>query len=291
MKDTRVYKQTDHCSISADIYDQGPGSPVIIYIHGGALIFGTRTWLPLEQIEYFTRSGFSIVNIDYRLAPETNFVSIIEDIRDAMEWVRTMAVKWYDFDVNKMAVMGSSAGGFLSLLAGTMDIKPNAIVSLYGYGDILGDWFAQPSEYYCKKSIVSRTKALESVGDKEVTNGVWERFYFYLYCRQQGVWVQEVTGIDRNNNFDKLIKYNPIDNISEDYPPTLLLHGDRDTDVPYQQSINMHERLKEKGIYSKFITIEGADHVFDQHFNDPMVQYAFKEIIDFLSLRFKDGGQ
>ncbi|MFU1796208.1 alpha/beta hydrolase fold domain-containing protein [Paenibacillus azoreducens] len=287
MKDTRVYKQTDHCSISADIYDQGPGSPVIIYIHGGALIFGTRTWLSLEQIEYFTRSGFSIVNIDYRLAPETDFVSIIEDIRDAVEWVRTMAVKWYDFDVHKMAIMGSSAGGFLSLLTGTMEIKPNAIVSLYGYGDILGDWFAQPSEYYCKRPIVSRTKALESVGDKEVTNGVWERFDFYLYCRQQGVWVQEVTGLDRNNDSDELIKYNPIDNISEDYPPTLLLHGDRDTDVPYEQSVLMHEKLKEKGIYSKLITIEGADHVFDQHFNDPMVQNAFKEIVDFLNLRLK----
>lgn len=287
MKDTRVYKQTDHCSISADIYDQGPGSPVIIYIHGGALIFGTRTWLSLEQIEYFTRSGFSIVNIDYRLAPETDFVSIIEDIRDAVEWVRTMAVKWYDFDVHKMAVMGSSAGGFLSLLTGTMEIKPNAIVSLYGYGDILGDWFAQPSEYYCKRPIVSRTKALESVGDKEVTNGVWERFDFYLYCRQQGVWVQEVTGLDRNNDSDELKKYNPIDNISEDYPPTLLLHGDRDTDVPYEQSVLMHEKLNEKGIYSKLITIEGADHVFDQHFNDPMVQNAFKEIVDFLNLRLK----
>jgi len=84
MKETRVYKQANNCSISADIYYQGADSPVIIYIHGGALIFGTRTWLPLEQIEYFTSSGFSIVNIDYRLAPETEFEFIIEDIKDAI---------------------------------------------------------------------------------------------------------------------------------------------------------------------------------------------------------------
>ncbi|WP_018758351.1 alpha/beta hydrolase [Paenibacillus terrigena] len=282
MKETRVYKQANNCSISADIYYQGADSPVIIYIHGGALIFGTRTWLPFEQIEYFTSSGFSIVNIDYRLAPETEFEFIIEDIRDAIEWVRTKAIEWYDFDINNIAVMGSSAGGYLSLLTGTMDVKPQAIVSFYGYGDILGDWYSQPSEFYCKKPMINRTMASESIGNIEVTTGVWERFDFYLYCRQQGVWVQEVTRFNRNKDSDNLIKYNPINNISEDYPPTLFLHGDQDTDVPYEQSVLIYEKLKEKGVYSKLITIEGADHVFDHNFNDPTIQRAFMNVVEFL---------
>jgi acetyl esterase/lipase len=283
MKDTRVYKQTKNCSISADIYYQGADSPVIIYIHGGALIFGTKTMLPLEQIDYFTRAGFSLVNIDYRLAPETEFEFIIEDIRDAIEWVRTKSIEWYDYDINKIAVMGSSAGGYLSLLTGTMDIKPKAIVSFYGYGDILGDWYAQPSEFYCKKPMITRSKALESIGNKELTNGVEEeRFDFYLYCRQQGVWVQEVTRIDPDKDRYQLMKYNPINHITEDYPPTLLVHGDQDTDVPYEQSVIMHEKLQETGGYSKLITIEGADHVFDHHFSDPAVQRAFKNVVDIL---------
>ncbi|MUG86496.1 alpha/beta hydrolase fold domain-containing protein [Paenibacillus timonensis] len=282
MKETRIYKQIDNCSISADIYYQGTDTPVILYIHSGALIFGTREWLPTAQIEYLTNAGFSLVNIDYRLAPETKFEIIIEDIRDAIEWVRTKAIEWYDFDIDNIAVMGSSAGGYLSLLTGTMDYKPKAIISFYGYGDILGTWYTEPSEYYCKKPMISRSKAIENIGFEETTDGKWDRIDFYYYCRQQGVWVQEVTKMDPNYDLNKLMQYNPINNISNDYPPTLFLHGDQDTDVPYEQSVKMYEKLKEIGIETKLITIEGADHVFDHDFEDPKVQGAFIEVVDFL---------
>ena len=282
MKETKVYKQVNDCSISADIYYQGAGSPVIIYIHGGALIFGSRLWLSAEQIKFFTQAGFSVVNIDYRLAPETAFEQIVEDIRDAIAWVRTKAVEWYDFDISNIAVMGGSAGGYLSLLTGTMGIKPKAIVSFYGYGDILGDWLARSSDFYCRKPLINRMKALASVGQKQTTDGDWERFNFYLYCRQQGVWLQEVTGMDRDNDIQALSRFIPIQNITEDYPPTLLLHGDQDTDVPYEQSVLMYEKLQERGISSDLITIEGADHVFDQHFHQPAVQNAFVKVAAFL---------
>jgi len=63
MKETRIYKQINNCSISADIYYTGSNSPIIMYIHSGALIFGTRDWLPMEQIKYFTKERFSLVNI------------------------------------------------------------------------------------------------------------------------------------------------------------------------------------------------------------------------------------
>lgn len=282
MKDTRIYKKTDHCSISADIYDQGSHSPVIIYIHGGALIFGTREWLPVKQIEYFRRAGFSIVNIDYRLAPETSFEEIIEDIKDALNWVRTQAIEWYDFDSNQIAVMGSSAGGYLGLLLGTMDIRPKAIVSFYGYGDILGQWYSEPSEHYRQRPILNKETAYQHIGDRELTNGLWERFHFYLYCRQQGVWIKEVTGIDAIHDAAALTKYNPIHNITSEFPPTLFLHGNQDTDVPFKQSVIMYEKLKENGVEAKLITLNGADHGFDQNFQNPSVQSAFKEIVDFL---------
>ncbi|WP_054403248.1 alpha/beta hydrolase [Paenibacillus solani] len=284
MKETRIYKQTENCSISADIYYQGAGTPVIIYIHSGALIFGTREWLPNEQIEYFNNNGFSVVNIDYRLAPETNFELIIEDIRDAIHWVRTGAIQWYDFDINKIAVMGGSAGGYLSLLTGTMDYKPNVIISFYGYGDILGSWYTQPSEYYCKKPIVDREHALNKIGNSEITNGKWDRFDYYVYCRQQGRWIQEVLKIDPKSDANKIKHYNPVDNITEGYPPTLLLHGTQDTDVPYEQSVIMYEKLKDMGINCKLITIDGADHVFDHNFKDQQVQVAFSELLEFLEV-------
>ncbi|WP_430109672.1 alpha/beta hydrolase [Paenibacillus sp. B1-33] len=282
MKDTRVYKKVNNCSICADIYYQGSNSPVILYIHGGALIFGARSWLSSDQIEFFRQSGFSIVNIDYRLAPETGFEEIIEDIKDAMNWIRTKTIDWYDFDVHNIAVMGSSAGGYLSLLIGTMDIRPKVIVSFYGYGDILGGWLSKPSEHYCQRPIINKERACQHVRDSEITNGQWERFDYYLYCRQQGSWLKEVTGINNEHDDTRLIQYNPIHNITIDFPPTLFLHGDQDTDVPYEQSVLMYKKLKEKGVAAKLITIEGADHVFDQSFCDPQVQSAFEKVIVFL---------
>jgi Esterase/lipase len=282
MKETRVYKKTESCSIHADIYYQGPGTPVILYIHSGALIFGTREWLPAEQIAYFTNRGFSLVNIDYRLAPETKFESIIEDIRDAMNWVRTDAAHWYDFDIDRIAVMGGSAGGYLGLLTGTMNDKPNAIISFYGYGDILGEWYTQPSTYYCKKLLIDRAHAIQRIGSVELTSGTWDRFDYYVYCRQQGRWVQEVTKLDPLVDKVTLQQYNPIDHITEDYPPTLFLHGNQDTDVPYEQSIIMYDKLKQMGIPTGLITIDEADHVFDHNFEDDQVQLAFQQVVDFL---------
>ena len=44
------------------------------------------------------------------------------------------------------------------------------------------------------------------------------------------------------------------------YPPTLLIHGTKDTDVPYQQSVMMAKELTAKGVENELITIEGGGH-------------------------------
>ncbi|QHW34286.1 alpha/beta hydrolase [Paenibacillus rhizovicinus] len=286
-KETRTYKQLSQGAIQADIYYEGSGSPVIVYIHGGALIFGTRAWLPAEQIERYTSAGFSVVNIDYRLAPETKLQDIVQDIQDALAWVRTTALQWYDFDVERLAVIGSSAGGYLSLLSGTWTSKPKAIVSFYGYGDIKGDWYTRPSAFYCSRPTVSRDEAFSHTGDRELTDGPFDRFPFYLYCRQQGTWVREVSGMDPLLRGHAVSAFNPVELITPAYPPALLLHGDQDTDVPCEQSVQMYERLLVKGIPAKLVTIEGAEHAFDNQFDQPVVQQAFDAVIDFLKLHLQ----
>jgi len=280
MKKTMIYKETNDCTISLDVYHQHPNSPVVIYIHGGALIFGTRGWLPIEQVEYYHNAGFNVVSIDYRLAPETRLEFIVDDIRDAINWIRTTATQLYNFDSSRIVLIGSSAGAYLSLLIGTIDKNLKAIISFYGYGDILGQWYSEPSEYYCQRPIVDHAAAYNVVGRSEITDGSWTRFDYYLYCRQNGIWVQEVTGLDRLD--ERLRMYNPIYNLSEDYPPTLFLHGDKDTDVPYEQSVKMYEELKKIGINTGLVTIYEGDHVFDHSFNEPNVQAAFKRVVEFL---------
>lgn len=72
-KVTYVYKMVHDCKIQADIY-RCPGEerrPAILWLHGGALIFGNRRMLPGEQMELYLAAGYTVISIDYRLAPET----------------------------------------------------------------------------------------------------------------------------------------------------------------------------------------------------------------------------
>ena len=73
-KKTFIYKSIDKVTIKADLFQNAGDSrlkPVIVWIHGGGLIFGSRTDIPEEQLKLYLNAGFSLVSIDYRLAPET----------------------------------------------------------------------------------------------------------------------------------------------------------------------------------------------------------------------------
>ncbi len=52
----------------------------------------------------------------------------------------------------------------------------------------------------------------------------------------------------------------PVKNVTPDYPPTMLIHGTEDTDVPYEQSVMMVEQFKQHGVPHKLVTISGAEH-------------------------------
>ena len=52
----------------------------------------------------------------------------------------------------------------------------------------------------------------------------------------------------------------PVRNVTPSYPPTLLIHGTADTDVPYEQSVMMAEQLREHGVEHRLIAVPGAEH-------------------------------
>ena len=76
-------------------------------------------------------TGFVIVSIDYRLAPETKLPAIIEDVQDAWRWLRQEGPKRFGIDPERMAAAGGSAGGYLTLMTGfCLKPRPRALVSL-----------------------------------------------------------------------------------------------------------------------------------------------------------------
>jgi len=145
---TYTYKKVGDLEIKANVYraDDEKVRPVVVWIHGGALIMGGREGVNGRIRKMFLDAGYAIVSIDYRLAPETKLPAIIEDVEDAFKWIREKGPGLFHIDSSRIAVMGSSAGGYLTLTTGyRVKPRPTVLVSFWGYGDLIGDWYSKPS--------------------------------------------------------------------------------------------------------------------------------------------------
>ncbi len=291
---TRTYKTTADLELQLDIYgadssDNSP-KPVIVWIHGGALIMGSRKQVRPHHLERYLAEGFAVVSIDYRLAPETKLPLIVEDVEDAINWIEEHRDE-LGIDSSRLAVIGHSAGGYLTLTTGyRIKPTPKALVAFYGYGNLVGEWYSKPDPFYSNEfNMFTEAEAHAAVGTTEIADGSQDprRRDYYLWCRQNGLWPEKVGGHDPISKADHFTPYSPEENVDSNYPPTLLLHGNNDTDVPYEQSVLMASKLESAGIEHEFITIEHGPHGFDNNPESaatPEVQAAFDRVIEFLKL-------
>ena len=265
-KQTHVFKEAEGCTLRADVYrpaGDGP-HPVIVWMHGGALITGHRAGVSSREVPLYCGADYAMVSIDYRLAPTTKLAETIEDVRDAFAWVRAEGPDLFAADPDRLVAMGSSAGGYLTLMAGfCVEPRPRALVAVAGYGDIVGDWYSRPDPFYRRQPLIEEQAARAAVG-AEPTVGTpdrqGQRGSFYLWCRQNGRWPIEVAGHDPDREPEAFRPFCPVQNVTRQYAPTFLIHGNRDTDVPYEQSVMMARALAAAGVDHEFVTIEGGGH-------------------------------
>ncbi|MCI0703288.1 MAG: alpha/beta hydrolase [Planctomycetia bacterium] len=268
VKKTYTYKTVGDVKIGADVHrpDDTTVRPVVVWIHGGALILGNKTGVPRNLLDLCRDEGYALVSIDYRLAPEVKLPEIIADVDDAFAWIQKDGPKLFNIDPNRMVVAGGSAGGYLTLMTGVrLKVKPKALVAYWGYGDVDGDWYTKPSEHYRKSPLVTKEDAYKAVSKTPLTGSEpgfdgKARGRLYLYFRQNGLWTKEVTGFDPVTDKKKLDPYCPVRNVTKDYPPTLLIHGTEDTDVPYQLSVDMAKEFMLHKVPHEFVTVKGAGH-------------------------------
>ncbi len=264
---TYTYKQVGDLEIKADVYraDDEIVRPVVVWIHGGALIMGGRGGIDARVKKMFLEAGYALVSIDYRLAPETKLPAILEDIEDAFRWIRERGPELFHVDTAKIAVLGGSAGGYLTLATGyRVQPRPTVLAAFWGYGDLIGDWYSQPSphpRHQSPKMIAEQARrqvsgpAIANSKDRQGDGGA-----FYQFCRQRGIWPQEVSGWNPHTEAQKYYPYMPVKNVTSRYPPTLLIHGTKDTDVPYEQSVLMADQFRKFGVDHTLVTIAGGEH-------------------------------
>jgi len=200
--------------------------PVCILVHGGGFERGDKQKQPKHWFAPLSAAGYAWVSINYRLAPAHKYPGSVEDVVTAIRWVKAHA-KEHCLDPSRIVLIGESAGGYLVNKVGTMnqeDARVAAVVSFYGAADLL-----------------FRLKS--SNGKPSIT------FSNYF-------------GVTEDNEATRkfLVEASPATHIRPGLPPFLLIHGNKDKTVPYEQSVKFFAKLKAAGVPAEFITIEGGGH-------------------------------
>lgn len=273
--------------IRADVYApmDGQAHPVVVWFHGGALINGSRADIKLGLAEFCAKEGIILVSADYRLGPEIKAPEIMADVRDLMAWVREKGPELFGADPERIVAAGSSAGGYLAQAVGAMAPPPNAVLSLWGYGDILADWYTKPCAPYSEQEVDKEAayaevyKQVLTEAGKRVATPPRQRIYPYL--RHEGLWTKEMTGFDPVTQRDRIVPFCPRLNVTPAYPPTLLIHGEVDDDVPVSESIHMAAALKENGVEHELMIVPGAGHTL-KNATDVQVREVTEKVHAFL---------
>ncbi len=109
---------------------------------------GHRAQIDRRVKQHMLDAGYVLISLDYRLAPETKLPEIIQDVEDAFAWIRRDGARLLRIDPARIAVIGGSAGGYLTLTTGfRVQPRPTVLMSLWGYGDLIGDWYSKPSPH------------------------------------------------------------------------------------------------------------------------------------------------
>lgn len=235
--------------LTLDIYQVKGASnarkPALIWLHGGAWLGGSSRMSygavgTLDQIMAKTAAhGYVAFAINYRLSSEAKFPSQIEDVKAAIRWVRANADK-YHVDPQRIAIGGDSAGGYLAALAGT-SCGAKALEGTLGHPEqsscvqAVVDWYGVVSF----KSLIAQGKASPDSPESKL-----------LGCNLAKC------------SADLLKQADPLTYISTNTPPFLIMHGQADTIVSSQQSQELNDALKAKGVPSQLVLLPGLNHVF-----------------------------
>lgn len=201
----------------------------VIMIHGGAWISGNKVdmnpYIPLIRSRL---PDYAVFNIGYRLAGAggglTNvFPTQENDAKAAVAFITGKAGE-YRFSTERMVILGASAGGHMALLQAYKNATPR---------------FKAVADYF---------------GPADMTA------LYNSYSGNTQLGLQLLMGGTPTTNATLYTSSSPINFISAQSPPTIILHGTADPVVPYSQSTALKTRLEAAGVAVKLVTYNGVGH-------------------------------
>lgn len=233
--------------------------PVVVWVHGGAWRAGDKAG-GIAKVGPFVATGrYAGVSVGYRFSQEAKWPAQIHDCKAAIRWIRANAGK-HGLDPGHIAVWGSSAGGHLVAMLGTSgDVEPlEGGCGNPGHSSRVAcvvDYFG-PSDFLRMRDFPGRM-------DHDSSNSP----------------ESQLVGGPIQENPDKVRAANPITYVSPDDPPFLIVHGEKDPTVPFNQSALLHAALEAAGVEVTLHKIPGAGHGGPEFQGEELMQ----KVSDFLA--------
>lgn len=203
-------------------------TPMVLFMHGGAWTSGDKKDVAIVQ-EVFAKSNIASASINYRYAsPTIHYTDLMKDVGNAVDYIQNHKTEW-GLSGSKITIGGISAGAHMALLytyAYDTNNDIDAVISLAGPTDL------------------TNTEMLDTAVKNNMINFVQ--------------WLVNDTytkGSPLGKNFAAVSPIKHIKNV-----PTLLIQGNKDSIVLYNQSTMLNTALEDAGIPHKLITIPGANH-------------------------------
>lgn len=227
------YLKADNYELKLDLYERktkGP-NPTVIFFHGGGWQVGEKETQP-KHFWFYLDLGFSVVNVEYRLAETSLAPAAVEDGLCALRWTIQKASR-YHLDPNRIVVTGQSAGGHLALTTGMIPASAGLDSRCPG------------------KEPLKVAAIINWFGPTDVND----------LLRGDNVQDYAIAWMGSQINRDEIARrVSPINYVRSQLPPILTIHGERDALVPYSQAIRLHRKLDRAGVPNQLLSFPNREH-------------------------------
>ena len=234
------------------------GCPVLMQIHGGAWMVGSKERQALPLINLMTRKGWICISINYRLSPSVGFPTHLEDCKRALCWIRTEGKK-YGVNPDFVAVTGGSAGGHLAALMALTENMPEL-----------------QEEFPDIDTSIQAAAPYYGVYDFLARNDQYNHDLLIRFIKNRIIFDSP----EKNPELWNLAS--PISHVRPELPPFMIIQGGIDSLTTMKGARAFHLKLRETSQSpSVYLELPGAEHAFD-NIHSPRTEAVSRGVHRFL---------